>query len=179
MPERRGAASPNPTHQTSSVILMPRFFISLLLLGGLLCTPSHGQGTGIGIIAGNPTGVSVKKWLCNGNAVDGAAAWSFDDHTAFQLHADYLWHHDVLSPRDSVAGSIPVYCGLGGRVGFDEGNWRHDGQTTAGVRFPLGVTYLPAATPLDFFIEVVPVFEVAPSTDLDFDAAVGFRYYFR
>jgi hypothetical protein len=152
---------------------MPRFSINALLFAALLCTSASGQGLGVGIIAGNPTGISVKKWLCDGNAIDGAAAWSFDGHNAFQLHADYLWHHDFPSSR------VPFYCGVGGRVGFDEGNRRHNGETRAGVRFPLGVTYFLERAPVDVFVEVVPVFDVAPRTDLELGAAVGIRYYFR
>lgn len=158
---------------------MPRSFINALLLGVLLSASASGQGLGVGIIAGDPTGVSVKKWLDNGNAIDGAAAWSFEDDDSFQLHADYLWHHHVLSFSESLEGRMPLYCGIGGRLGFDEGRGRHGGDNHAGIRFPLGVTYLLERAPVDLFIEVVPVFDVAPSTDLELDAAIGFRYYFR
>jgi hypothetical protein len=158
---------------------MLRFLVNVLLFGALLCTSASGQGLGVGIIAGNPTGISVKKWLHDGNAIDAAAAWSFDDHGAFQLHADYLWHHHISSFSDCIEGRMPLYCGLGGRVGFKEGNRRHGGENRAGVRFPLGVTYLLERAPVEIFAEVVPVFDVAPSTDLELDAAIGFRYYFR
>jgi hypothetical protein len=150
-----------------------RALVYALLSVAALSSTAHGQGFGVGIIAGNPTGVSVKKWLPRGNAIDGAAAWSFDGRDAFQLHADYLWHHDFPSPQ------VPFYCGLGGRVGFYEGNRRHGSHTRAGVRFPLGLTWLAEQAPVDVFVEVVPVFDVAPRTDLELDAAIGIRYYFR
>lgn len=158
---------------------MSRFLINAILLGVLPCTSASAQELGVGIIAGNPTGVSVKKWLCDDKAVDTAAAWSFDDHRAFQLHADYLWHHHISPYSDCTHGFMPLYCGLGGRVGFNEGNRRHGGRTRVGVRFPLGVTYLFEQSPIDVFVEVVPLFDIAPSTDLELSAAVGIRYYVR
>lgn len=158
---------------------MPRFFISALLFAALLCTSASGEGFGVGVIAGDPTGVSVKKWLHDGNAIDAAAAWSFDDHGAFQLHADYLWHHDIPSFSERVYGWMPFYYGVGGRVGFYEGNRRHDGETRAGVRIPIGVTYLFENAPLDAFVEVVPILDVAPRTALKLDAAAGIRFYIR
>jgi len=36
-----------------------------------------------------------------------------------------------------------------------------------------------ADTPLDIFVEVVPVLDLVPDTDLDFNGAVGIRYIFK
>ena len=158
---------------------MRRLSISVFLLTSLTCASARGEGFGVGIIAGNPTGVTVKKWLHDGHAIDGAAAWSFDDYDAFQLHADYLWHHPVPCFSEHVHGWLPFYYGVGGRIGFYEGNWRHHGETRAGVRIPLGVTYVCENAPLDAFVEVVPTLDVAPRTALRLGAAAGVRFYFR
>ena len=72
---------------------------------------------------------------------------------------------------------MPVYCGIGGRVGFYDGDGKHDDRTRAGVRVPLGVTYILADAPLDVFVEVVPMLDVAPRTALRWDAAAGVRFY--
>ena len=153
---------------------MSRLRISLFVFTMLLATSAHGQGFGVGIIAGNPTGLSVKKWLENGNAIDGAAAWSFEGDGAVQLHADYLWHHHLAA----LPERMPLYCGVGGRLAIEDDGRRHNGDTRAGVRIPLGVTYLFEAAPLDIFVEVVPTLDVAPRTDLELDAAIGLRFYF-
>jgi len=158
---------------------MPQLSITVFLFAALVCASVSGQGLGVGIIAGNPTGVCAKKWLSNGNAIDGAAAWSFEGQGAFQLHADYLWHHDIPSISECLYGWTPLYYGVGGRVGFYEGNRRHDGETRAGVRIPVGVTHLFENAPLDVFVEVVPTLDVAPRTTLKWDAAVGLRFYIR
>ncbi len=156
--------------------------IRFLLLFCLLAASSssaHAQGFGVGIIAGDPTGLSVKKWLENGRAIDAAAAWSFDEPDAFQLHADYLWHRDIPGISDRFCGWMPFYFGVGGRVGLTEGNRWHDNETRVGVRIPLGITYVFEQTPLDLFFEVAPTLDVAPRTDVDLDAAIGIRFYFR
>jgi len=156
-----------------------RLFLSAFVWAAVLSASAMGQGFGVGIIAGNPTGLSVKKWLDNGDAIDAAAAWSFDDHGAFQLHGDYLWHRDIASLSDGTYGWMPFYFGIGGRVGFYEGNRWHDDETRVGARIPLGVTYVFRNTPLDIFFEVVPTLDVAPRTDVELDAAVGIRFYLR
>jgi len=49
-------------------------------------TPAYRSYTGekrlgVGVIVGEPTGASVKYWLNDTLAVDGAAGWSLHDHT--------------------------------------------------------------------------------------------------
>lgn len=122
--------------------------------------------------------MSAKKWL-NNNAIDAALAWSFDDRGAFQLHADYLSHREIPGISKHLYGWLPFYVEVGGRVKLDEGNRKHGGNNRAGKRVPLGVTYLFENAPLDLFIEVVPLLDVAPQTDFGLDTAAGIRFYFR
>jgi hypothetical protein len=37
------------------------------------------EGFGLGVIVGNPTGLSFKVWTGGSSAFDAAAAWSLDD----------------------------------------------------------------------------------------------------
>jgi hypothetical protein len=127
---------------------------------------------GIGAILGEPTGLSVKYWLSNRNAVDGGVAWSFSERDSFHLHADYLFHNfDWLRPR---TGQMPVYFGAGGRVLFEE---RRDNR--AGIRAPIGISYIFDRYPLDAFVEVAPILDLTPGTKLEFNAGIGLRFYFR
>jgi hypothetical protein len=59
---------------------------------------------------------------------------------------------------------------------FDEGS---DEGTTAGVRVPVGVSYLFERSPVDLFGEVVPILDVSREADFELNAVVGLRYYFR
>jgi len=140
------------------------------------------DGLGLGVIVGEPTGVSLKYWLSDERAFDAAAAWSFSENDSFQVHADYLIHNfDLINPGE-VTGKLPVYYGVGGRLKLkndNDGKGRNDDDALLGIRFPLGITYLFAEAPLDLFIEVVPILDIAPDTDVDINAAIGVRFYFR
>ena len=158
---------------------MPCLLVGLI---GLLGCSAYAQrsGTGLGFIVGEPTGVSLKHWVAPDRAFDAAAAWSFSDNDSFQLHADYLLHRFDALDRE-LAGSTALYYGLGARIRFDEerGGRKHDDEeTTLGLRVPLGIDIYLRETRLGVFVEFVPVLEVAPSTDLGLNAALGIRYFF-
>ena len=131
------------------------------------------QGLGVGIIVGEPTGISLKKWTDDTHAIDGAVAISLSDSDAFQLHADYLIHNFSSLSTPEMKGATPWYYGLGARLRS------RNGDTHFGVRVPLGVNYLFADSPLDFFAEVAPVLDIAPKAALDLNGAIGLRFYFK
>lgn len=135
---------------------------------------------GVGIIVGEPTGVSVKKWVDSRHAVDAAVAWSFSDNESFQFQADYLIHNYDLFRQPGVRGQLPFYFGIGGRFKLrnSDGGGRNNDHDLAGIRIPFGVSYLFPHAPFDVFGEVVPILDVAPGTHFTIDAAVGARFYF-
>ncbi len=145
----------------------------------LLIDSAQGQsrGFGLGLILGEPTGLSAKAWLDDQSALDFAAAWSLEGRNSFQLHADYLRHAFVI---DVNKGSLPLYYGIGARVLIleDRDRFDDDDDVRLGLRIPLGITYLFDGAPLDIFLELVPVVELIPSTDVDLEGGVGIRYYF-
>jgi len=128
-----------------------------------------GGSFGLGIIAGEPTGISGKKWLSHRTAIDGAVAWSFGHEDAMHVHGDYLIHNRGAIAVDQ--GVMAVHFGIGGRLKFGD-------DVMIGVRVPIGLTYLLENAPLDTFIEIVPILDLAHKTDLNLNAAVGVRYFF-
>ena len=152
----------------------------LAIIGVLLAVASASARTqepfGFGVIVGEPTGLSLKYWLDDDRAVDGAAAWSFSENDSFQLHGDYLFHNREWLEADE----LPCYYGLGARIKFkhDDGRGRNEHDTIFGIRFPLGITYLFDEIPLDVFAEIVPVLDLTPDADVDLNAAIGCRFYF-
>src|SRR5262245_41316938 len=64
---------------------------ALLALSAPQPSAAH-DGAGLGIIVGEPTGVSAKIWVGGNTALDAAAAWSFADEGALHLHGDFLAH---------------------------------------------------------------------------------------
>jgi hypothetical protein len=134
---------------------------------------------GLGVILAEPTGVSAKLWLNQTDAIDAAAAWSFSDYTSFQFHADYLIHRfDLFRDVDTRVGKPALYFGVGGRLKLAEDNPAGKKDDKLGIRVPVGVTYVFAQAPFDVFGEVVPVLDIAPDTEADFNVAVGGRFYF-
>jgi hypothetical protein len=137
----------------------------------LICGSVQAQESdfGLGIIIGEPTGISVKQWTGSRTAIDGAIAWSFEKESALHLHGDLLYH-SFTPPRIS-RGKFAWYYGIGGRVKFED-------DSKIGVRVPLGMDYFFGSAPLDFFFEIVPILDLAPSTDFSLNAAIGIRYFF-
>jgi hypothetical protein len=136
----------------------------------VLAGSAASQGNfGLGIIVGEPTGVSAKLWITERTAVDMAAAWSFSDEEAFHLHADYLFHNfDLITVEQ---GRLPVHFGIGGRLKFED-------ESRLGVRIPIGLTYIFDGAPVDIFFEVVPILDLAPDTDFSANGAIGARFFF-
>jgi hypothetical protein len=154
--------------------------IAAAILMGLISTCAFAQDKlGLGLIVGEPTGFSVKYWLDEEHAIDGAAAWSFWDGDGFQLQGDYLWHNfDLLDAPGGAAGKLPVYYGVGARLKFRDDEGRHDDDDAIfGIRAPLGISYLFDGEPFDLFAEVAPILDLSPDVELNVSLAVGMRVY--
>jgi hypothetical protein len=146
------------------------------LTGASGAAQAQSRGFGLGVIVGEPTGLSAKLWQSRSTALDFGAAWSFVDDSAFHLHVDILVHRFDVIQVDS--GKLPLYYGVGGRAKFSK-NDRGNQDAHVGIRFPVGLDYLFAREPLDLFFEIVPILDIAPETDVSLNASLGFRYWFR
>ena len=149
--------------------------ITLALMFALLvptaATASNADGFGLGVIVGEPTGLSGKFWLGQSSALQGAVAWSTQSNSSFHFHLDYIMHRfDVI---DVDSGSFPLYYGLGGRFRV-----RENADDDIGIRIPIGLSYMFGNDPFDIFVEVVPILDLVPDTDFDLNAAIGFRWFF-
>ena len=139
------------------------------LIAAALLSFSPGRGdTGLGLIAGNPTGLSFKHFTSTTTAFDAAAAWSFSDEW-MTIHGDYLWHS--YGGIEVEKGQLPVYYGVGGWVAFGD-------DTVIGARVPAGLEYLFSTADFDVFLEIAAGLSVVPDTDFHVDAAIGVRYFF-
>jgi hypothetical protein len=146
-------------------------FTMVLGLMMILAKPIAAQdhGFGMGLILGEPTGLSAKLWTSGDNAFDFAAAWSFKGDGHLLLQADYVWHFFNLMPVSS--GKLPLYIGIGGRVILAD-------DPRFGVRIPIGIDYLFADAPIDVFLELVPILDLSPETDFGVGGGLGIRYWF-
>ncbi|MCF7794209.1 MAG: hypothetical protein K9M95_04185 [Candidatus Cloacimonetes bacterium] len=145
---------------------MKKIVLIGLLLIIVMSIYAQNSGTGLGIILGEPTGLSAKLWTGKSTAFDAAAAWSFGDEGALHIHADMLWHNFGL-----INQQLPVYYGIGVRVKLAD-------DPNVGIRVPIGIAYQVSGAPLDIFLEVVPILDLMPETDFGFNGALGVRYFF-
>jgi|SRR6056297_2936326 len=140
--------------------------LSVLLIGITSGLFAQRSGLGVGVILGEPTGLSVKKWTGSKTAIDAAAAWSLTGEY-IHFHADALVHSFALSVDE---GQLPLYIGLGGRVLLAD-------KPAIGVRVPVGAAYHFDAAPFDMFLELAPILDLIPDSDFDVNGAIGIRYY--
>lgn len=149
----------------------------------ILAKPISAQdhGFGLGLILGEPTGVSAKLWTSKINAFDFGLGvslggdrishkYNYDNSGRIHFHMDYLWHSfNAISSTER----FPLYYGIGGRFNTGGG---YDGSF--GVRGVFGIAWFPHATPIDVFLELVPVLQITPATGFGIDAGLGIRYFF-
>jgi hypothetical protein len=127
---------------------------------------AQNRGLGLGIILGEPTGLSAKLMTNHINAIDFAAAWSLENERNILLHADYLWHNFDLIEVHS--GRLPLYYGIGGRMILST-------NLLAGIRIPIGLDYQFENSNIEIFLEIVPMLDLIPSTEYILGAGFGVR----
>lgn len=140
------------------------------------------HGFGLGLILGEPTGLSAKLWTSRINAFDFGLGvgvggdrikyeGNYNDGSRVHFHMDYLWHSfNAISSTER----FPLYYGLGAR--FNSGGGYKE---SIGIRGVFGIAWFPHATPIDLFLELVPVLQITSSTGLGVDAGLGIRYFFQ
>jgi len=147
---------------------MKKLFILLFAVVISLNLFSQDKGFGLGVIIGEPTGLSAKLWTSELTAVDAGAAWALINGGFIRFHADALFHNFSI---DVDQGKLPVYFGIGGKLVLAN-------NLGVGVRVPFGIAYLFDSVPIDIFLELVPVLDLLPATDISFEGAIGVRYFF-
>ncbi len=140
------------------------------------------RGFGLGVIIGEPTGISAKLWTSPVNAFDFGLGWSiggdrsgnckgnYDGRSRVHFHMDYLWHaFDAIHSSER----FPLYYGIGGRFNSGAGY-----DASVAVRGVFGIAWLPRSTPIDIFLELVPSLQLTSTTGFSLDAGIGARYFF-
>ena len=138
--------------------------VILLLAAPLALSAQQRGGIGLGIMVGEPTGISAISWVGGGNALDFVAAWAFREAGSFYLHVDYQFHGFVDNP-------MTLFGGLGGFILLQD-------NPALGARVPLGISFLFQEVPMDFFLEVAPGMALFPETGFFMGGGIGIRFYF-
>lgn len=147
----------------------------IIVLMSLFSSFAFAENFGLGVILGDPSGLSMKMKLDEGHSVDGALAYSSGWHHGLQFHADYLkdrartWH-------TNGGGPINMYYGIGGRL-ISYNDDRKD-LVSLGPRGVMGLNYDIVNPNIEFFGELALVLDVVPSIGADIDFGVGARIRF-
>jgi hypothetical protein len=163
-----------------------KIVVAVLVTLGALAGSASAQAAekgvfGVGLVIGEPTGISAKLYLDDTTAVQGAIGSAFVGG-GWQIHADYVWHPWILEQRESF--TLPAYVGPGVRF-IDYTLGRDDDYLALGLRAVAGIVFDFTEIPLDVFVEVAGVLEYGFTSDVDRDgirltvnAGAGGRYYF-
>jgi hypothetical protein len=150
--------------------------ISLLLMTAAVGhAATANEDFGLGVILGDPTGLSAKMKLDQAHAIDGALAYSSGKHHGAQIHADYLW--DRARSWETTQGPLYMYYGLGGRlITYNDSDDKS--QISLGPRGSLGVSFNFFNPNIEVFGEGAIILEIAPSIAADLDVGIGARIRF-
>jgi hypothetical protein len=130
----------------------------------------------VGVILGVPTGVSIAYRHEDGPFYDAAIAWSVTEQS-LNAHGDYLVELTQLIDPHAPDARFPLYAGAGIRLAFKNTQTRTN-QVKIGLRVPVGINVMPQGVDMDIFVELVPVMSLFPKTEMNFEGAVGARYYY-
>lgn len=152
---------------------MKQFFYFTLIMGlfaGSLTAQRAGR-FGLGVMAGDPTGLSGKYWTTASTAFQGAAAWSVAGNDKNNLIAQLDFTKHNFSLFNVSKGRLPFYFGLGAYAVFAD-------KVGLGGRVPLGIDYIFADQKLDVFLEIAPTLNLIPSSSFTVNGGIGIRYWF-
>ncbi|MCB9672586.1 MAG: hypothetical protein H6736_12670 [Alphaproteobacteria bacterium] len=152
-----------------------------LLTQPSLATDRDGHPVGLGLVVGQPTGVTGKVYLDRrAQAVDFAVAstpWA-----GLYSHVTYLWHPSVIASSGNL--DVEWHVGVGGLLWTgdvfpgDPHPWADGDDLALGVRAPIGLDFNLADPRFQFFGDAALVAIAVPHVHPGIDASIGARYYF-
>jgi hypothetical protein len=160
------------------------FAAFLLVTAASSARAQQGGNFGLGLVIGDPTGLSGKTFVSETNAIDFAVGLGFIDGNHLHVHADYLWHFDI---KRWSSVQLDLHLGVGPKLGIglghDDGPSEkkgrgHDDWIGIGARAPIGLTVRFLDAPFDVFVEIAAGLWIIEDPGFDLDAAIGGRYWF-
>ena len=142
--------------------------LALVMLGAGTAR-AEGGPFGLGLVVGQPTGLTGELKLTEHTALDGAVGIDLFDGRDFYFHLEFLYVLPELIHGGSV--SLSAYLGIGGYVVAHR-------ETNVGARVPFGLSLEFTSVPLEIFAEIAFRLRFVPDVDPGIGGALGFRYYF-
>jgi hypothetical protein len=135
---------------------------------------SSARGWGVGIAAGEPSGVAIALRPNDRSTFAGVIGWSLSA-SRLHVHTDYQITIARVQPDPALDVMLDFFVGAG--ASLDLGEWAGNTPTVA-VRIPLGVSMNFGEKPLDLYLELVPLMGLVPDTRTDLEGGVGLRVWF-
>lgn len=147
---------------------MTKRLLAAFLLAVPVAAAARAPGSlGVGPIVGDPTGATAKYFIKEDHALDFGLGVS---HT-LTLWADYVWHGWEALPQPGK-GPLALYLAAGPRL-------ETQNETDFGIRTMAGLSYWPRfKRTYEFYLELGPVYRLAPDVRVRIDGGFGVRYYF-
>ena len=133
---------------------------------------------GMGVISGDPVGITGKYMMKNSRAIDAGFGWKTKGDNEYHIYGDYLFYkYDLIKVPH---GKLPLYFGGGARYITYREDEKKNGKKDDkfGIRIPVGIEYLFWNSSLGIFLELVPVLNLTPDTDFEFESGIGIRSFF-
>jgi hypothetical protein len=163
----------------------------MTLTAGLASAQNQRESFGLGVILGNPSGISAKipAGANSINAIFGYNSYRngwrdcdgpgpgndcYNDGSIY-IGADYIFYNYNLIKVSK--GRLPLYYGPGLNATFWDAPDGEDGLRV-GFRVPIGLEYQFANAPFDIFLEIAPGVNLVPNTDVYIMAGLGTRFFF-
>lgn len=156
---------------TSTLGFTVKKLICLLALVLSSSVFAAGGANGLGIVFGDPSGITFQHKINERQFADFYFAYTWDDEVIFM--GDYKFRLPGLLQTE-----VPImpYVGIGAFFKFEDHD--HNDDVAIGARIPLGLEWKIPEAPITVFGELVPALRVVKRTDGDFQAGIGGRYFF-
>lgn len=121
---------------------------------------------GLGIVIGQPTGLSLKIYNPR-TSTDFLAAWDWNNFFFLNIHAIFDTH---LNNEQT----IHFFYGPGGFIGIH--NKSHNNRTDLGISGNFGLDFL--IQNFEIFVQATPRLSLKNTDNFNIGGGVGFRFYF-
>ncbi len=145
---------------------------------------AHSDEFGLGIMLGDPSGISGRLNLGSKAALDFGLAFSVNSDVTFLVDYLFQFPHAFHSTSQFISQITP-YLGIGGVLALGtqttlyRAGFRYSaGSATFGVRIPVGLEWRPSTPSLGIFLELAPGLFILPSTQGLIQGDIGIRFYF-
>lgn len=162
------------------MFMLKKIVFSIILIVsacGYGITGDNPKDWALGVVIGEPTGISLKYWHSENVGFALSTAWTVSEPmTKLYLHFDYLKHNYKIFDVKEFTGKLPLYYGVGFIANTESTAVRQTSKF--GLRIPIGVEYIFKEIPFDFFAEICPGFILSPSTEITLGTGLGIRFFF-